>query len=273
MRNFVWIVLLTVLTCGCVNNKPVDEKISKVDTVDSVTQNDTLSKAKARIHFSEPDGVFSDFIFRFMQDSIYQLDRIQFPLHVVEAGKTSSIESSEWTYDSLHSVSSEYTLIFNAPEVQELSNEQAEDKVVYEVVNLKKQQIALYHFSYRRHHWLLTDIKKQLLNENYDDGFYSFYNQFANDEDFQKEHIRDPFLFRTYDDDNFEEIEGWVPAIQWPDYRTYLPTETVNNTIYGSNQPQSPYRTFVICSPSTGMNCTLVFKHLKTTWELVSVEN
>ena len=217
--------------------------------------------------------MFDDFIYLFMQDESLQLDRIKFPLTWRKDGKAYEVEKNAWAYDSIYLNQSESTWIVDGNHIDEEETLPSLHTATVEWIDLQKLNIKQYKFTRVDKQWILGEINEEHVADKTDEDFYVFYSRFVNDEEYQMKHIHNPFYFKTFDNDSNEEIKGWVAAEQWPAYRVYMPADKINNIVYGNEVPKSNYRTFIISSPSSGMNCNLIFKYVNHRWMLVRMEN
>lgn len=239
------------------------------DTVETEPETDSVTVAPSK----KADGLFDDFIFVFMKNKAFQKERIKFPLNVVKQGIASSIMEKDWKFDPLYSRNETYTIIFDSE--RSLNDPKRTDlnHVVVEWVYLTKGTVKQYVFDKEQGQWMLTEINSHRFDKNENSDFYHFYARFVNDEDYQIEHIENPFAFKTYDYDNFEDIEGLLDVEQWPDYRPDLPTEVMTNINYGQSYRSSTKRILLLCSPSGGMGCNLTFHKQNGAWMLTKLEN
>lgn len=272
MRGIVSSVLALSLLAACQNDRGAAEKADWVPQLDTSFDCSELPEVTAAQHVA-PDGIFDDFIYMFMQDASLQRERIHFPLKCVIDGKETQIAAQDWKHDSIYSGQCEMTLIFDGKEIQDEVGDASVKSAIVEMVDLQSERITLYHFLRTEKYWILNEIRQGSLNADSGRDFYVFYRRFVTDEAFQLKHIHDPFYFKTFDSDSFEEIEGWLDDVQWPDYRPFLPADKISNIVYDGKFPKSNYRSFVISSPSSGMNSILLFKRKGTDWELVRLEN
>ena len=231
-----------------------------------------IEESIERIH-ERPDVSFDDFIYNFMQDSLFQKRRILFPLHFFNHGVVSHIPSSEWVYDEMYKNQDLYTLIYDSNESLATKSDSGLHQVIVENVYLQKQAIRQYCFVKRNHFWLLKQILESDMSKDVNHDFYTFYRMFTTDDEFQMQHIKNPFYFRTFDVENDQIIEGVLDSQQWPDYRPEMPKDTLTNINYGQHYEQSNKRVVLICSPSGGMGCTVTFVRHGHKWMFESLEN
>lgn len=275
MKRFLFLMMACALfsfSCTRKGQQPAEETLADsviADTVATEAETDSVTVAPSK----KADGLFDDFIFVFMKNKAFQKERIKFPLNVVKQGIASSIMEKDWKYDPLYSRNDTYTIIFDSE--RSLNDPKRTDlkHVVVEWVYLTQHKVKQYIFDKEQGQWRLTEINSHRFDKNENSDFYHFYARFVNDEEYQREHIENPFAFKTYDYDNFEDIEGLLDVEQWPDYRPDLPTEVMTNINYGQSYRSSTKRILMLCSPSGGMGCNLTFEKKDGEWLLTKLEN
>lgn len=271
----IWIVLSFLYACK--SDRPTAQAMDTGQTeeaampVDSAT--DTLEVEEVPPPPPAADGLFDDFIYNFMRSKKFQFSRIRFPLANRTDGVDNPIRKSQWKMDRMYAENSTYTMIFNSHRATQSEKDTSLHHVVVEWIYLEEGRVKQYIFEKLQGQWQLTALDRHAFENHPNSDFYSFYQKFATDTQFQEAHILQPFNFKTYDYDSFEEIEGTLDVSQWPDYRPELPNGTITNIIYGKPDHQSNYRALVISSPSAGMNCTLEFVKKDGEWMLSAMEN
>lgn len=269
------IALILLMHMGaCRNDQPVPgPAISQSDSDSIASADTTAATATENLPPAAADGLFDDFIYNFMRVRKFQLSRIQFPLPVYTDGKRTDLQQDAWKFDPIYAGSDIYTMIFDSPRALQAEKDTTLHSAIVEWVYLKRSRVKQYIFEKSRGQWMLTSINEHAFSHNPNSDFYTFYQRFAADGGFQKKHITNPFKFRTYDYDSFQEIDGLLDIEQWEDYRPELPDGKITNIIYGKTDVRSKYRALVISSLSSGMNCTLIFRFQGGNWMLTEMEN
>lgn len=268
------ILILTsfLLLIGCAGNK-TDERDVQEDRDSSATACGDSLAMKAEARPSAADGLFDDFIYTFMRDRAFQNGRIRFPLPCKTDGKQKMVGKDEWSFDCLYSREDVYTMLFDDEASVGSEKDSSVTHVIVEWVYLDQRRVKQYLFDKASGLWMLTGIDSHSLSESVNEDFYDFYRRFAVDEKFQRRHIENPFAFKTYDPDSYQELEGLLDVAQWPDYRPELPRKAITNINYEQDYADDGNRVFVITSPSAGMSCTLHFRKRQSQWMLVGLEN
>lgn len=278
MKRMIWAVFAAILMnplVGCGEQKSAEEQaVADSDSANVLPPPaDTLPADTVPTPPPAADGLFDDFIYNFMRNRSFQLGRITFPLSYTIDGRDSIIRRRDWQFDRLYANRDVYTMIFDDRRSMKLEKDTSLHMATVEWIDLTQNRVKQYHFHKRQGRWLLTALSSQRFSDNDDHSFYAFYSRFATDETYQQAHVADPLLFRTYDYDNFQEIDGVLDPEQWPDFRPELPSHVITNVVYGGGTPHGNYRALVISSPSAGMSCTLEFRRTGGEWMLTSLEN
>lgn len=219
------------------------------------------------------DGLFDDFVYSFMHNKHFQLQRIKFPLHNTIDGHDTPIDKTRWRHDPLYVHKDTYTILFDNERSMRNEKDTSIHHVTVEWIYLDKGRVKQYHFSKEHGKWMLTAIDSHALAQNANSDFFKFYHRFSTEPSYQLAHIDNPFKFKTYDSDTFQEIDGVLDAAQWPDFRPAMPAHVITNIDYGQRYAPDGRRVLVITSPSDGMSCTLSFQKRRGTWKLTGMKS
>lgn len=219
------------------------------------------------------DGLFDDFMYNFMRNKTFQMKRVRFPLEIRVDGKCSHIERNLWKFDPIYVREDVYTMLFDNEKSMKSEKDTSVHHVVVEWVYLDKGRVKQYHFAKNNGQWMLTALDTHDIEKNVNKDFFEFYRHFASDESYQMKHIANPFEFKTYDSDNFQEIDGVLDVAQWPDFKPLMPKGRITNINYGQKYKDDGHRVLVITSPSAGMSCTLSFRKQRGVWNLIRMES
>lgn len=271
MKKTVCSVAVVLMLAACGGSKVSDPQVERADTVTA----DSSQQMEASD--SEPpyaaDGLFDDFVYSYMANRAFQLERTDFPLPNRVDGKNHPIARKDWKHDWLYKNQDVYTMILDGEQSLHAEKDTAVKQVTVEWVYLDQKRVKQYLFKKRQGQWHLTGLDSHSLRRNENSDFYHFYRQFSSDPAYQLKHIENPFRFKTYDYDNFQNLEGLLDVNQWQDFKPVLPQRVITNINYGQSYANSPQRVLMICSLSGGMGCSLTFTHKKGTWMLESLEN
>lgn len=271
MRKFIYCAGIVWLFVACHSERKSDPVATSADSV--ATSTDTTASDGVPAPPETADGLFDDFIYSYMRSAQFQLERTDFPLSNVVDGVNHPIERKDWKFDPLYIKQDVYTMIFDNARSINAGKDTALHHVVVEWVFLNKKRVKQYLFDKVDGHWRLAGLDTHELSKNANSDFYEFYRRFSTDTGFQSAHIANPFHFKTYDYDQFQNIEGLLDVTQWPDYRPELPAGTITNINYGQSYGDARRRVLMICSPSGGMGCSLTFVRSGKSWKLERLEN
>lgn len=271
MKGLIYCFCAVLILASCRGGKKTEVTVEDNDSLavapDSSETDSLPAPSKAA------DGLFDDFIYSFMCNSRFQRERIQFPLVNMIDGVNHPIAKVSWKFDPLYRKKDVYTIIFDNARSIKAEKDTSLRQTTVEWVYLNTHRVKQYKFEKKEGQWMLVEINQHDLSENINSDFYEFYRQFSSNKRFQKRHISNPFQFKTYDFDNFKNIEGLLDVEQWPDYRPELPTGTITNINYGQSYGDARRRVLMICSQSGGMGCSLTFVRKGKTWILERLEN
>lgn len=261
-----------VLLCACGGKGgPVEVSPERDSVVADRLAADTV-EAEA-----DPPGVadelFDDFIYGFMKNAEFQRKRICFPLPHYTDGKPKQVEAGQWKFDRLFSNQEVYTMFFNSEAAAKKEKDPSITSVAVEWLYLERDRVKQYVFERKREGWMLTRIDEHALPADDNRDFLMFYHRFVSDSVYQRRHVARFLQFQTYDEENFQVVDGVLDVDQWFVFRPEMPDGTITNINYGAADAASDERIFVICSQSAGMNCTLKFRRTNRGWMLVRFEN
>ena len=280
MRSFLFVVsAMVLLMFSCKGNTSTAdvEETAVADSSDSCSIDtipvDTMEQLISATPMPKAaDELFDDFFFNFAANRSLQLERIKFPLPVIEAGLTKHIEKGDWHMEHFFMRQGYYTLIFDNVKQMALVKDTAVEHVVVEKVFFKEKTVKQYIFERKAGKWMLCSIQFNQLYENMNASFLKFYQRFSRDSAFQIESLHDPVRFTGPDpDDDFSQIEGVITADTWPAFASELPTEMIYNIIYGQTYTESNHKIFVIRGISNGLEVELTFENEDGKWVLTEL--
>lgn len=280
MRSFLFVVsAMVLLMFSCKGNTSTAdvEETAVADSSDSCSIDtipvDTMEQLISATPMPKAaDELFDDFFFNFAANRSLQLERIKFPLPVIEAGLTKHIEKGDWHMEHFFMRQGYYTLIFDNVKQMALVKDTSVEHVVVEKVFFKEKTVKQYIFERKAGKWMLCSIQFNQLYENMNASFLKFYQRFSRDSAFQIESLHDPVRFTGPDpDDDFSQIEGVITADTWPAFASELPTEMIYNIIYGQTYTESNHKIFVIRGISNGLEVELTFENEDGKWVLTEL--
>ena len=272
MRSLLYFMAALLIFAACKREPKAEPEAAPADTVEVVEPVDTDS-----VVVPEPpktaDENFDDFLYSFMKSRRRQLARISFPLPNIVDGIDHPVQKSAWKFDPLFSNHDVYTIFFNHVPSRNYGVDTALKKVTFEWIYLADERVKDYEFRRVGGRWMLTSLNTHSWRGDENSDFYKFYYNFVTDDDFQLNHIANPFNFKTFDDETYEIVDGTLDSQQWPDFKPELPSDIVTNIKYELPAKRSDYRVVRILSPSAEMNCELHFKKFDNSWKLTRLNN
>lgn len=270
----VFVVLGVLTSCQGSVKQQTNSRDSVMSQADSVVV-DSSVVVDEKMPPKSVDGLFDDFIYSFMTNRRFQMQRIDFPLPVSDArtGTKSYLQQKQWHYDRLYSTKQAYIVIYGHHNNTNLEKDTKLNRVVVEWINLNKKTVKQYDFQREEGIWKLKALRYEDVRQNANADFLNFYQRFAVDSAFQRRHVSQTVSFKTYDSDNFETVEGVVDVDQWFAFKPDLPHGVIANVNYGQQYRDNRERVMVISGLSNSMHSVLTFKKKNGSWILTKFEN
>ena len=272
---FAACMLMLTWTTGCSDKKPVaaDSVVvdslpavdtAAVDTMDQLISEQQMPKAA--------DELFDDFIFNFAANRKLQMNRIKFPLKVVDGDEVSYIKKGQWKMEHFFMDQGYYTLIFDNMKQMNLVKDTSINNVVVEKVYLGEEKVKKYMFERLGGRWMLTSVQTNAMIQNTNASFLAFYQRFASDPDFQLESLNNPVMFTGPDpDDDFSTMTGEIAPETWSAFAPELPSGFIYNIMYGQKYTEGNQKIFVMRGIANGMEMELTFKKIDGEWKLTAL--
>lgn len=272
---FAACMLMLTWTTGCSDKKPVaaDSVVvdslpavdtAAVDTMDQLISEQQMPKAA--------DELFDDFIFNFAANRKLQMNRIKFPLKVVDGDEVSYIKKGQWKMEHFFMDQGYYTLIFDNMKQMDLVKDTSINNVVVEKVYLGEEKVKKYMFERLGGRWMLTSVQTNAMIQNTNASFLAFYQRFASDPDFQLESLNNPVMFTGPDpDDDFSTMTGEIAPETWSAFAPELPSGFIYNIMYGQKYTEGNHKIFVMRGIANGMEMELTFKKIDGKWKLTAL--
>ena len=272
---FAACMLMLTWTTGCSDKKPVaaDSVVvdslpavdtAAVDTMDQLISEQQMPKAA--------DELFDDFIFNFAANRKLQMNRIKFPLKVVDGDEVSFIKKGQWKMEHFFMDQGYYTLIFDNMKQMNLVKDTSINNVVVEKVYLDEEKVKKYMFERLGGRWMLTSVQTNAMIQNTNASFLAFYQRFASDPDFQLESLNNPVMFTGPDpDDDFSTMTGEIAPETWSAFAPELPSGFIYNIMYGQKYTEGNHKIFVMRGIANGMEMELTFKKIDGEWKLTAL--
>ena len=220
------------------------------------------------------DEVFDDFMFDFSRLKKVQLERTIFPLLSIHDNDTTWITKEQWKNDVLFLNQDFYTVFFENEEQMELEKRTDLDKVDVECIILDSMIQHSYHFERVQKAWRLTKEHIQSIKGMPLKDFFSFYNQFVSNDDFQMKSVMNPLRYVTADpEEESGYIEGTLDYEQWLMFKPQLPAGMITNIRYGQTYGRSKKMIMVKRGIANGLMEVLTFHKNRGKWKLTKFEN
>lgn len=272
---FATCLLMETWTTGCSDKKPVSADTTAVDSTmfADTTAVDTMDQLIAEQQMPKAaDELFDDFIFNFAANRKLQMNRIKFPLKIVDGNEVTFLKKAQWKMEHFFMEQGYYTLIFDNMKQMDVVKDTSINNVVIEKVYLTEKKVKKYMFNRVNGRWTLTSIQTNAMIHNTNASFLTFYQRFATDKDFQLESLNNPVMFTGPDpDDDFSTMTGEIAPETWPAFAPELPSDFIYNIMYGQKYTEGNQKIFVMRGIANGMEMELTFKRIDGDWKLTAL--
>lgn len=254
---------------GQTENELSADSIQSADTTAADTIADVLIETPMP---KAADELFDDFIFNFAASRKLQMERINFPLPVIDGDDRELLRRGDWHTEHFFMQQGFYTLLFDTEKSMEAVKDTTVQHVVVEKILLEEDRVTQYVFDRIRGTWKMTSIRRIPVNETVNASFLSFYHRFASDKEFQMESLTETVTFVGPDpDDDFSEMEGVITADTWEAFAPELPSDLFYNITYGKNQEEGDSKVFVLRGIANGFELQMTFKRKGDKWKLTKL--
>ena len=224
------------------------------------------------------DELFDDFIFNFDQSNRLQRARIDFPLTVVEAdGSIHMIERRDWHHRYLFLQQDFCTAFWSSmSQMDALPRDTNISHARLEHIFLHSRQVDAFLFNRDTlsGEWYLTEEQVSNFEHSPLASFLDFYQRFATDSIFQRQHLSHTLRFRTMDEESdYEVVEGTIDADQWTEFAPELPQDVLVCVNYGQSYTNKNRIVMQLRGISNGLQNVLRFQCDDGKWRLTEFEN
>lgn len=266
-------VLMGIL-CSCSDKKPETSAL-----VEDETPKDSTEEVEDSIPIipqapKAADKLFADFFFDFTTKKKIQMNRIKFPLEIVENGKTTLVQRGAWKMERFYQNQEYYTQIFDSEKQRESVSKKDVDTVVVEKIQLKKGIVEQYVFNHPDGFWILANINRVGLKDCKNASFLTFLQTFFADKKYQMAHVATPLKYVGPDPDGDDEstvVKRNIPASSWSEYVPEIPRDQIYNILYGQVYSEGNEKVFLFKGISNGLETELQFKKSGGNWKLVKI--
>ena len=276
MRRYliIWVAVLALTTaCGSRQTTASDEDV----TDDSIATADSMATDSLKVYGDgampkAADELFDDFVFNFTASKKLQLERVQFPLPMVNGDKKTLLSKNQWKTEQFFMRQGYYTLLFDNEKQQEIVKDTTVCHVVVEKIYFNTNSVIQYVFNRLHGLWKLTEIRTIPISASINASFLAFYHDFASDLSYQQQHLNETVQFVGPDpDDDFSQMEGIITPDTWEAFAPQLPQRMIYNIIYGQPRPEGNSKVFVLRGIANGMELEMTFRRKSGEWRLMKL--
>lgn len=278
MRHYFFLLvvfLLIFVSCGgSKTGTATDEEVA-----DSVVARDTMSAVDSLLaeldNLPMPkaaDELFDDFVFNFAANRKLQMERILFPLRMVNDNKVTSVDRQQWKMEHFFMHQGYYTELFDNERHMEVVKDTSVNQAVVEKIFFESQTVSQYHFRRLKGAWMLVEVRTIPFTESNNASFLPFYHQFASSSDYQLQHLGNEVTFIGPDpDDDFATMEGVITPDTWEAFAPQLPKKMIYNIIYGEPRKEGNSKLFVLRGIANGLELEMTFHRSNGNWRLTKL--
>lgn len=278
MRHYFFLLvvfLLIFVSCGgSKTGTATDEEVA-----DSVVARDTMSAVDSLLaeldNLPMPkaaDELFDDFVFNFAANRKLQMERILFPLRMVNDNKVTSVDRQQWKMEHFFMHQGYYTELFDNERHMEVVKDTSVNQAVVEKIFFDSQTVSQYHFRRLKGAWMLVEVCTIPIAQSNNASFLPFYHQFASSSEYQLQHIGDEVTFVGPDpDDDFATMEGVITPDTWEAFAPQLPKKMIYNIIYGEPRKEGNSKLFVLRGIANGLELEMTFQRSNGNWRLTKL--
>lgn len=272
--SYVLMTLFALCSCnGGVEQKRIPEKNNIEDTL-LLLESDSGKVFYKDGLYANADNSFYDFIYLFKSDSVFQRERISFPVrNIQENGNVEYIDSSKWHFDTEMLDNIYYTQFFNKEQDIDDSADICDSSISLKEFYLDKELIRSYNFAKDENgRWMLESIE---MKKGDSDDFIYFYARFVSDSVFQNEHLSGNIKFVTYDPaDDLSIMEADISSDQWNAFKPVMNTDVISEFDCHHSDTKSNIIIASTVQIDAGYNVRLHFrKNLRKGWLLYKYED
>ena len=278
MRHYFFLLvvfLLIFVSCGgSKTGTATDEEVA-----DSVVARDTMSAVDSLLaeldNLPMPkaaDELFDDFVFNFAANRKLQMERILFPLRMVNDNKVTSVDRQQWKMEHFFMHQGYYTELFDNERHMEVVKDTSVNQAVVEKIFFDSQTVSQYHFRRLKGAWMLVEVCTIPIAQSNNASFLPFYHQFASSSDYQLQHLGNEVTFIGPDpDDDFATMEGVITPDTWEAFAPQLPKKMIYNIIYGEPRKEGNSKLFVLRGIANGLELEMTFQRSNGNWRLTKL--
>ena len=221
------------------------------------------------------DELFDDFLFCYINDNNFQLQRTMFPVVTTELeGKVDSVHKEEWDgyFDFMEG---EYTTnLYNDEQERNTYDDPECLQASVERINLHTKITTIFKFTKVNGKWSLGSIENQRFEQSDLADFLKFYSRFSQDTTFQYQSLSKSIRISMHDpDDEDQTLEGFVTKDQLSTLNSGFPEGIISNIRCGQKFAGTKKILMEKVCLGNGMIESFHFQRKGKMWELVAYEN
>lgn len=221
------------------------------------------------------DELFDDFLFCYIHDKNFQVQRTMFPVVMTELdGKVDSVRKEDWE-GYFEFMEGEYTTnLYNNEQVRTANEETVCLQASVERIDLNTKIITTFEFVKDNGKWSLRAIGNQEFSQSDLADFLKFYSHFSQDTSFQYRSLSKSIRVSMHDpDDEGQTLEGFVTKDQLSTLNSSFPEGIISNIRCGQQFAGTKKILMEKVCLGNGMIESFHFQRKGKRWELVAYEN
>ena len=273
--------VLVVITASCTNckntNTPQDGEI-ETDSVGS-DSTDTIPRELdlfgKRVIPTSADANFEDFLYAFLTDDEFAEARIADTITVETGDSTTLLPKSSWNDMHLFKYQDLYTYIYTNDKEDELIKSPDLTAVAFEWLTLDSLHSDRYEFHQKEGKWQLDHIVRHHSIDPFQNEFLTFYCQFVEDKEFQKQSLATPVQLIYGSESEMSDGDSYaLKESDWNEFRanTPLPEKTIVLMDYGQHITPGTSVNFIVRGITEAAFANYHFRRTRGQWMLYSVE-
>ena len=269
------------IVSSCTNYKSDKTETPVVDTIpvfNAKVKNILISNEEAikDIYLNRGgDELFDDFLFCYINDSNFQLQRTSFPVVLTELdGKVDSVGKEDWD-GYFEFMEGEYTTnLYNSEQEKNTIEDTVCLQASVERINLNTKVITTFEFIKDNGKWNLRSIENQTFKQSDLADFLKFYSLFSQDTSFQYRSLAKSIRISMHDpDDEDQTLDGFVTKDQLSTLNSGFPDGIISNIRCGQQFAGTRKVLMEKVCLGNGIIESFHFQRKGKTWELVAYEN
>lgn len=264
-----------LLSCGGRKNIVDVDELHRQDSLESAMDTLQLIEEEEELPVAV-DGLFDDFFFTFVTNPSFQMQRIEFPLPLMDGDSARTVTENTWEEYNKFIYQEEFSVIIEDDDDVLVKNDTSVHRVTVEVIDLHNAKANVFTFRKEKAIWKLSNIERTELEDLHNGVFLSFFVHFMNDSVFQQKSIDEPLRVVTAKDTEEDEmVETRYEAKEWALLRHEfpLPKKELVNIDYGQPSNNRRHKQLLLQSMTDDLFMKLKFHKYHSDWKLIEIEN